>query len=151
MDIPSAINYMVIKPQLTKATLGTTICHCQKMLSLVYNFLDYVIIVSNDIQFWVILSTVYNVYMNSCFCKCFCFTVVSKFSIRLEDHQVRTYHDTERQHMHDVLETYRLICERAGVFFFCSPLHVNSCKVIIAFQTLSHYKIIKFHYYWEQW
>ncbi|KAL8111318.1 hypothetical protein AgCh_019144 [Apium graveolens] len=38
----------------------------------------------------------------------------TKFSIsRLEDHQVRTYHNTERLHMHNLLETYKLICERA--------------------------------------
>lgn len=44
--------------------------------------------------------------------------VGTKFSIsRLEDHQVRTYHNTERQQMHSLLETYKLICERAGVFF----------------------------------
>ncbi|KAK1376874.1 U-box domain-containing protein 33 [Heracleum sosnowskyi] len=39
----------------------------------------------------------------------------TKFSIsRLEDHQVRTYHNTERQHMRNLLEKYKLICEQAG-------------------------------------
>ncbi|XP_017235711.1 U-box domain-containing protein 33 isoform X1 [Daucus carota subsp. sativus] len=48
----------------------------------------------------------------------------TKYSFsRLKDHQARTYHDTERQHMQSVLETYGLICERAGVW--AETLHIE--------------------------
>ncbi|KAF3646343.1 U-box domain-containing protein 33 [Capsicum annuum] len=40
----------------------------------------------------------------------------TKFNIdQLDVHQVRTYHEKERQEMHKILEKYVLICGRAGV------------------------------------
>ncbi|KAL8111316.1 U-box domain-containing protein 33-like [Apium graveolens] len=42
-------------------------------------------------------------------------TMGTKFSISLvAKDKVGDYHNTERQHMHNLLETYKLICERAG-------------------------------------
>lgn len=46
------------------------------------------------------------------------FAVGTKFNIdQLDVHQVRTYHEKERQDMHKILEKYVLICGRAGVWF----------------------------------
>lgn len=44
------------------------------------------------------------------------FAVGTKFNIdQLDVHQVRAYHEKERQDMHKILEKYILICGRAGV------------------------------------
>lgn len=52
----------------------------------------------------------------------------TKFPIsQLEDHQVRAYHDSERQNMHKLLEKYCLICERAGAR--ADKLHIENHSI----------------------
>ncbi|KAL8114166.1 hypothetical protein AgCh_021142 [Apium graveolens] len=63
-------------------------------------------------------------------------TMGTEYSIsRVEDHQVGAYHNSERQCMDDVLKTYGLICERAGVLvsfvlLFIKMMELKSKKAI---------------------
>lgn len=54
----------------------------------------------------------------------------TKFSIdQLEEHQVKAYHDKERQETYKILDKYLLICGRAGVFSLILNLLFRRCQI----------------------